>query len=359
MKILDRFLLKKFLTSFFFTILLFSLIVVVIDLSERVDDFIENKVPLGMILGQFYANFIPQMLLMLAPLFIFISTIFFTSKLAYRSEIIAILSSGISLFRLLAVPYMLGATLLVALQLWANHTIVPQANRNRMAFEQQYLAKKVVSRDNNIHMQIDSNAFVFMQNFAVSDSVGRKFSYERFSQQKLLYKLNAEKAKWNGSTQKWELSDFVARRINGLYEEIAVGKQMDTTLYLHPKDFVRKVKEKEAMTTSELRPFIAEERRRGTPNLEYYEVEQYRRTAVPFATYILTAIAVAIASRKVRGGSGLHLFIGITMSAFYILLLQFSVTFATNSDLSPLISVWLPNILFTIIALWLLWRAPQ
>ncbi|MFK7904190.1 MAG: LptF/LptG family permease [Chitinophagales bacterium] len=360
MKKLDRYIVGKFLGTFFFTVLLLCVVIVVIDLSERMDDFLENNAPVNLIFFQYYANFIPHTVLTLSPLFIFVSVIFFTSRMAYRTEIIAILASGISFYRVLFGPYFFAATLLVILQLFASHYWVPDANKDRLDFEYQYMRGQIVNRDKDIHLQIAPDSYIYLETFLLSDSSGRKFTLEQIdSNQNMVYKLHANRAKWNGEKGKWELTNYNERRIDGLKETITKGAKMDTTLNFHPRDFAREKRFKDAMTRTELNEYILKERQRGTPNLEFYEVERHRRTAVPFSTYILSIIALAVASRKVRGGMGLHVFIGIALSAGYIVALQFSTTFATNGNLSPLLGAWTPNLIFGVIAAWLLIKAPK
>jgi len=304
-------------------------------------------------------SFIPYIVFLLSPLFVFISVIFFTSKLAYRSEIIAILASGISFYRILFVPYFISASLLVGLQLYANHYLVPNSNKTLREFENLYIKKNYVNRDKNIHLQIEKDTYVYVGSYNNNDSLATNFTLEVIEDKKLLYKLAAKKAKWNNKEKAWSLTKFQARRVNGMKEHFREGEKMDTIINLHPSDFDRRVTQKEALTTPELTTFIAKERQKGAPFLEFYLVEQHRRSAIPFATFILTIIGLAIASRKVRGGMGFHIFIGIALSSAYIVLLQFSTTFATQGNLSPLLGVWLPNIFFGILSIYLLWKAPK
>lgn len=360
MKKLDKYIVGKFLGTFFFTVLLLCVVIVVIDLSERIDDFLENDAPFNLVVFQYYANFIPHTVLTLSPLFVFISAIFFTSRMAYRTEIIAILASGISFYRILFGPYLFAATLLFALQLYGSHYWVPEANKERLTFEYQYMRGQIVNKDKDIHLQIAPDSYVYLETFILSDSSGRKFTLEQIdSNQNMLYKLHAARAKWNGTKGKWELSNYTERRIDGLKESITTGTNMDTVLNFHPRDFAREKRFKDAMTRSELNEYITKERQRGTPNLEFYQVEKHRRTSVPFASYILSIIALAVASRKARGGMGFHVFVGIALSALYIITLQFSTTFATNGNLSPFLGAWMPNIIFGVIAVWMLVKAPK
>lgn len=359
MKKLDWYIISKFLGTFVFTIILFSVVAVVIDVSERIDDFLENEAPLRLIIFDYYLNFIPYIVFFLSPLFIFIAIIFFTSKLAYRSEIVAILASGVSFYRLLLVPYFISAALLVGVQLYANHFLVPNSNKTRLDFENTYIRNRYVNKDKNIHLQIDTNTYIYMESYSSRDSSGQKFTLEKINDKQLFYKLSAKKIKWNEKKQEWTLTNFSARNLDNLKENLREGKKMDTLLNFHPIDFSRRVNFKEAMNTPELTAFIDRERKKGAPLLQFYEVEKHRRTAIPFGTFILTIIGLSIASRKVRGGMGFHIFLGITISAGYILFLQVSTTFATNGNLSPMLSVWIPNIIVGIISIVLMIKAPK
>lgn len=359
MKLIDRYVLRKFLGTFIYAILLFSAISVAIDLSDRIDDFLEHKVPFVTVLTEYYGNFVPYIVFLLSPMFIFIAVIFFTAQLANRSEIVAIISGGISFYRLLFVPYLFGAALLTALQLYGNHYWVPKSNRTRFEFESQYLNRKFVSKDRNMHLQMDKETFVYVENYNNKDSIGSKFTLETIQDKHLTRKISADKIRWKGEKKQWALENYTDRRIDSLQESLVKGDKLDTTLNLLPSDFERKVNFKEAMTSVELQAFLEKERRKGVPFIEFYEVELHRRTAIPFATFILTGIGFAIASRKVRGGMGVHLAVGIALSALYIIFLQFSTTFATNGGLSPLLSVWIPNIVFALVAVYLVGKAQK
>lgn len=359
LKIIDRYIISKFLGAFVFTILLFAAVAVSIDISERIDDFLEHSAPVSEILSKYYLNFVPYIIFFLSPLFIFIAAIFFTSRLATRSEIIAMLAGGISFYRLLLVPYFISAVILVAVQLYANHYFVPNANKIRFDFEDKYVKKKTGATNRNVHMQIAPDTYIYTETFSARDTAGRNFTLEKMINKQIAYKLRAQSLNWIDSTKQWRLQNYVAHSFNNLKETIRAGEVMDTAFNLKPSDFQKKVNLKEAMTTPELKQFIEEEKVKGAPYIEFYQVEQHRRTAVPFATFILTIIGFSIAARKVRGGIGLHLFVGIAISSAYILLLQFATTFATNGNLSPLLSVWLPNALFAVISLVLMYKAPK
>lgn len=359
LKKIDRYLIGKYLGTFLYAILLFAAISVVIDLADRIDDFLENNLSLLAIFKGYYANFVPYIIFFLSPLFIFIAVIFFTAQLANRSEIIAIISSGVSFYRLLFGPYLISAIILTLVQLYGNHYWVPTANQTRYVFEDNYIKKKRISTDRNLHIKMDRDNYVYVESFNFKDTIGRRFTIENIVNRRLLRKLSAEKIIWNSKTQRWKLENYFERQIDSLKETIRQGEALDTMLHLTPNDFQYQVNFKECMTTPALKAFIQKEIEKGAPFIEFYQVELYRRTATPFATFILTAIGLAIASRRVRGGMGLHIAWGIGLSSLYIMLLQFATTFATNGSLPPLLAVWMPNLAFFILSVYLVLKAQK
>ncbi len=370
-KKLDMYIIKKFLGTFFFSILLFVSIAIVIDLSEKIDDFVEHSASIKSIVFDYYINFIPYIGFLLSPLFIFIAVIFFTSRLASRSEIIASYGAGISFYRILFVPYLISALILTGLQLFANHYWVPSSNQKRLEFENEYINNTYRFRERNIHFQVDKDTYAYLESYNTRDSTGYKFALEKFKDRQLVYKIRSDKITWK--TDHWEIYNYYKRHLypspqsendssSGnplalLKEKIESGVKMDTIINLTPEDFGRKFQLKEAMTTPELKVFMEEERKKGAAGLAFFEVEVHRRTAVPIATIFLTFIGYAIASRKVRGGIGLHLLFGIALSAIYVMFLQFSATFSTKGSLHPFLGVWIPNFVFGIIAVVLVIRA--
>lgn len=355
---IDRYIIRKFLLTFFLSIFLFSFIAVVIDLTEKVDDFIEKSVPLSEVVFGFYFNFLPYIDALLSPLFIFISVIFFTSRMAYRSEIVALLASGISFYRVL-VPYLISATLLAGLLLYANHFLVPNTNKKRLAFEYAYIDNPYRNLDRNMYLQIDKDKFVYMENFQPRDNAGYKFSYEIISEGKLQYKLRADKIEWREAKKLWQMRNYFICEYKEFGETIRKGASLDTMLGFEPGDFFQRVNVKEEMNTPALMRQIETMQKRGAENISFYLIELYRRTADAFTVFILVIIGVALSSRKVRGGSGLHIAMGIALSASFIIFARFSTTFATNGNLSPFVSVWIPNVIFGALAVWLLRRAPK
>lgn len=358
LKILDRYILRKFLGTFVYSISLITIIVIVFDISEKVEDFISNKVALQSIIFDFYIYFIPFFLNLFSPLFTFIAVIFFTSKMAYQTEIVAILSSGISFKRILR-PYMIGAAIIATSSLLLNTLIIPFANKHRFKFEEKYIRKRHVNNENNIHLKISKNDFIYVERYDTYDNTGYRFSMERYENEKLKIKLNSEFARWDSVTHKWQIKNYVIREINGLDETLITGNKLDTALNLTPEDFGRKLENTETMNYMELINYIKSEREKGAEGIENHEVELHRRISFPFATFILTLIGVAMSSRKVRGGIGLHIGLGLLISFSYILFMQVSTTFALSGIISPFVSVWIPNILYGILSFYLLKTAPK
>lgn len=353
MKILDRYILWRFLSTFFYAIIILSAIACVIDYSEKVDDFIKRGAPAMAILN-YFKNFIPHIVALLFPLFLFISTIYFTSRLANRSEIIALLASGVSYPRFL-LPYAWGALFLCSISFVANHWIVPEANRQRLAFENQYVRGQTVLSDRNVHLRIAPHLYVYVQSYDYSTNMGTRFSAETIEGTLLKEKIMADRVSYDSLNDQWNLYEVMVRQNDGIKETLEFHDHLVRKFpSFKPLDLETDNAIKEALTTPELQAFIEQETLRGRESLNFYYVEKYRRTAQPFSGLILTLIAVTIASRKIRGGSGLHLALGITISALYIMAMQFSTTLSTKSGLNPLAAVWLPNLLFGLLALWLL-----
>lgn len=334
------------------------MIVVVFDISEKLDDFIGKEAPLEAIVFDYYFNFIPFFLNLFSPLFTFIAVIFFTSQMATRTEIVAILSSGVSYTRILF-PYMLSATVIALLSLYLNNFVIPDATKKRIAFEDQYIRNEFHNNDRNIHKQISPDNYIYLESYNTEENTGYKFSIEKFSEGKLNYKLMAENIKWDSVNSHWTINNYYIRTIKGMEEQIQKGDRIDTTFSFTPKEFGRKDNTMETMNFYEIDKYIKEEKLKGSDNIEVYEIEKYRRNAFPFATFILTLIGVSIASRKVRGGIGMHIGLGIFISFTFIMFMQVSTTFAASGLVSPLIAVWIPNFLFSFLAWFLLKKAQK
>jgi lipopolysaccharide export system permease protein len=352
MKKLDWYIVKKFLSTFFFAIIILAVISCVIDLSEKMEDFVEREAPLGAILN-YFKNFIPHISALLFPLFIFIATIFFTSKLAYKSEIIAMLASGISFERFLR-PYVIGATFLGGLSLLANHWIVPEANKQRLAFEDKYIHSASILSDRDVHLRLAKDLYVYVQSYDYTSNSGYRFTAETIDGLIMKEKIMAERVSYDSAKNTWTLYSVVVRKNDGIKETLEFLPELKKVYpNFKPADLEEDDAIKEALNTAELDRYIAREKLRGRETLNFFSVEKHRRTAQPFAGFILTIIGVCIASRKVRGGSGLHLALGIVISAAYIMAMQMSTTFSTKAGLDPMLAVWIPNIIFAGVAFYL------
>ena len=360
-KKLDKYIIKKFLSTFFFTALIFTMIAAVIDFSEKVENIIEEPITIKQVIFDYYLNFLLFIDGLLWPLFTLIAVIYFTSRMAYNSEIISILNAGVS-FRRLMLPYMISAALVAGMLMVGNHYVIPSGNKKMLDVVYTYFDKnKDRGKTRDVHMFVSPNTKVYIQSYRKRDSTAADFRIEQFEEDRLTYLFKAKVAEWQGPPNKWRLRDYEIRSFDGLKEELILGrgKYLDTTLNLTPADFVDYAEQQTMMTTPELRAYIQKQKDRGVGNTQKYEIELYRRSAEPFTIFILTIIGVAIAARKVRGGVGLHLAVGIGLGAIYIFLSRFSIVFATGQAVPPLIGIWFPNILFTAIAIYLLLRAQK
>lgn len=358
LKIIDRYIIKKFLLTFIFIIGLFILIAIVFDFSEKVDDFVKNQASLKVILLDYYTHFIPYFLNLFSSLFIFISAVYFTSRMAYQTEIIAILSSGVNFYRLL-VPYFIVSLILASFSFYLNGWIIPISNQKLLDFEEKYVLNPYTNKELHIHRKIAPGIFIYMQSYNVQDSIGYQFSLEKFDNNRLEYKLQSQSIKWNSNSQEWVAQRYRIRTIKEMEEKLVSGDKFSLKLPIHPDDFGRKTRNIQTMNNKELNDYIEIERMRGDSMIKYYLVEKYKRVSLPFATFILVLIAFSIASRKVRGGIGMHLGLGILLAFSYLIFLQFSSVFSFKGGLDPLLSVWIPNIVYAILAVILLLRAPK
>lgn len=359
MKKLDVYILGKFLGTFIFAIVLIISISVVFDMTEKLDNFFETNAPLDAIVWDYYKNFIPYFANLFTPLFVFIAVIFFTSKMAYQTEIIAILSSGVS-FKRMMYPYFLGAAIIAIFSFALGAYVIPPANKVRIDFENRYIKNRRETGMSNIHMQINPGLFVYMRRYSSFRESGDDFSLEEFDGKDLKLKISANTARYDTTNGKWILKNYVRRNFSdSSMVVLSQGAEMDTVLNMKPSDFKEERNLFETMNNIELNNYIKDQQSRGVGNIEPYLIEKYRRTASPFSAFILTLIGVSLASRKVRGGMGLHIGTGIALSFGYILFMTISTTFAINGNLSPLVAVWIPNFAFASIGAWLYVRAPK
>jgi lipopolysaccharide export system permease protein len=358
LKKLDIYIIKKFLGTFFYAIGLIILIVIVFDLSEKIDNFLENNAPVDEIIFDYYLNFIPYFANLFSSLFTFIAVIFFTSKMAAHSEIVAILSSGVSYSRF-ARPYMISALILALFSFVLINWVIPPANQKRIEFEEKYVDSRYINNDRNIHRQIEPGLVVYFSSYNTRHDIGNKFSMERYEDGVLKEKLMSDYIKWDTTKNKWRIVNYYIREIDSLGETITRGTSIDTTLNMKPEDYRQRLKLVEAMNFKQLNKFIEDQRMRGSGNVTSYEIERHKRFAYPFSTFILSIIGMSLASRKTRGGIGGNIGLGIALTFTYIMFQQVTTVFATNANLDAALSVWIPNIVYALIAFILFKRAAR
>jgi lipopolysaccharide export system permease protein len=359
-KLIDVYIIRKFLGTFFFCLVLILTIAVVFDFAEKIDNFMEKKAPVQAIIFGYYMNFIPYFATLFAPLFVFISVIFFTSKMAVNTEIIAILNSGMS-FRRLMWPYFLSAVVIASFTFVLTNFVIPKSNLTRMDFEDKYYrssSRKVTVE--NIHRQVFKNILVYMQSYNPLSQRGQNFTIEKFNDSgRLESKLSSSSVIYDTVVHKWTAINYYIREIKGNEEVITKGGQIDTTLTIQPTDFSRDPGFVGTMTYRELYDYIDLLRLQGSDELKLFLIEKHRRFANPFAVFILTLIGVSLSSRKIRGGIGMNIGIGLILSFSYILFQQFASQFSLKGNLGPMLAMWIPNILYSIIALVLYKMAPK
>lgn len=361
LSILDRYILKKYFSTFFFALGLAILVSIVIDTSEKIDDFISAKISFGSLVLDYYIYFIPYFYNLFSPLFTFLAVLLITSKLATDSEIISVLASGTSYKRLLR-PYLIGAIILGLITWILNSWVIPETDKRRVDFQNRVLKGRMHDNNwkNNIHRQIKKGELLYLQTFNNKDSFGYHFTLERFDGLQMKSKIYAEKLYWNPDTKTWALQNYFIREFlpNG-DEGIKKGDQMDISINFNPQHIFRRNDEVGVLNQKELEEVIIDEQQRGATNVDYYLIEKYRRVAFPFAGVILTLIAFVIASRKVRGGIGIHLFFGVMVGGGFVIFGHFGNTFATSGGLDPFIAAWIPNVLFLALGIYLYIKAPK
>jgi lipopolysaccharide export system permease protein len=358
LKIIDVYIIRKFLGTFFYAISLLAIIIIIFDISEKIDDFLEREAPLRAIIFDYYLNFLPYFINLFSALFTFIAVIFFTSRMAANTEIIAILNSGISFWRLLR-PYMISALILAFLSFYLTNFLIPITNRKMVDFETKYIKSQYKASLMNIHMQISPGTFIYVESYNKEARVGYRFSMEKMDDKGLSYKLSADYVTWDSIKKNWKADMYVERTIKDMHETLTRGKSKLIRIPLNPKDFSINVDDAKVMNYWELRRFIDREKMRGSGTVAKFEVVKYSRIAWPFATIVLTFIGVALSSRKVRGGIGLNLGLGLSISFTFIIFMQFFTVFAIFGNIPPIIAVWIPNVLFGLLGLYLLRMAPK
>ncbi len=363
MKKLDWYILKNFIFTFVFSILLFAIIAVVIDVSEKTDDFVKSGLSASRIITEYYYGFVPHIIALLFPLFVFISVIFFTSKMAGRSEIIAILASGISFNRWLR-PYWIGGVLMASVLWFANQYTVPRANQIRGSFEANYIDRnssyqQLLNTNSNIYVRIDSFSYAGINYYDTLTKRGGPFFMSTIKGNQVVKNLRAEAIVWDTATKKWKLENVIERNIQGLTETIELKDARVMNFNFRPFDLSRDKYTKDKLTTPELDRFIRLEELRGSEGLNVLKVERYRRDAVCVTVILLTLIGAVVAGRKIRGGSGGHLAIGFVTAALFILADRFSTIFSTKGNLPPVLAAWIPNIIFVFVLYRLYRKAPK
>ena len=359
MKKLDLYIFKKFIGTFFFAISMLILIVIIFDLSENIDSFVKHDAPWQRVLVDYYLTSVPYFINLYIYLFTFIAVVFFTSKMAAHSEIVAILSSGISFWRFLY-PYMLAALTIAVMSLYFGNFLIPKTNEIRRKFKDEYMERLSESAGRNVHVQIGKDEFVYVESYNIFKQYGYKFSWEKYEGNELKYKVLSDVIYHDTvADNSWRIDPYAIRIIDGEEEQLRQGRNLDTILNLYPKDLYKMKEDFEEMDFFELREQIQGMREKGSEGVKEYEVEMQRRMAAPAAIIILTLIGAALSSRKVRGGIGVHLGLGITIAFTYILFMQISKSYAISGDLSPFMAVWIPNFIFAALGVYLLAKAPK
>lgn len=366
LKILDWYIIKKLISTTVFIVIIFSVIAGVVDSSEKADDFVKSGMSAYYILTRYFAGFIPFIISMIFPLMVFIAVILFTSKMAGRSEIIAMLAGGIKYNRIL-LPYLIGAIFLASIFWYATQYLIPKANVLRANFQATYIDSKssyeigqYLAKGSSFYIRVDSNTYAGLRNYdTTSKTAYGGFFMDRLKGTNVVYNLRAQIMKWDTSVNKWKLEKVMERNVDGIKEDIKSTKEMHINLQVKPSEIRFDKYLKDKMTTPELKQFIKLEEQRGSEGLNDYRVERYRRDATPVSVLLLTLMGAVVGSRKSRGGSGLHMAVGIILAAVFVVMDKFSLTFSTKGDLHPFIAAWMPNMIFTIVAIYLYWKAPK
>lgn len=411
MKLIDRYIIKKVLATFFFVMMILVAIIVVIDVTEKVDKFNDHKLSMSVVLG-YYFDFVPWISGLLTPIICFIAIVYVTSRLAAHTEIVAMLSSGIS-FRRFLVPYFLASAFIAAISFVFNGWVIPHSNRERLAFEMQYFQNKFYFESRNVHMQTAPNVYLYIQNYNNQSNIGYQFSLERFSDNKLIEKLTADNIQWDTLKHKWRLRFWKRKMVDEMFyvgssadsvaaitpivpiksnddfkatndpttlpkirpkkteplkarstfndnaKFVNTGDALDTTLAITPKDFENNAHEYDGMTIPELGHQITQLKFRGTTGVEAYETERHIRFAAPCTTFVLVFMGVIVSARKSRGGTGFQIALGFLLAFIFILFFTMTRTFAETGSLAPVVAAWLPNSIFTVISLFMYKYVPR
>ena len=356
-KILDWYILRKFLGTYFVATLLVLAVIAMFDVTEKLDAFL--TAPVKETIFDYFVSFLPYFAVQLSPLFVFIAVIFFTSKMAGNSEIIAILAAGVSYKRLL-VPYMIGAAVIAGLTFWLSNYAIPPSNVKRIDYTNKYVKNKKVSSGSNIQLQVSPGVIAFMGRYESDRHTGYRFSLDKFKGKKLISRLTAQTVEYDSLRQyHWLMHDYMIRTFDGQTEHIKRGSQLDSVITIEPKDFLISANDQETYTTPELTKYIERQKNRGVANITAFEIEKEKRYAMTAAAFILTLIGMSLSSRKVKGGMGLNIGIGLALSFSYILFSTVTSSFAISGATSARIAMWIPNAVYLAIGLVLYWRASR
>ena len=358
---LDAYIIRKFLVTFFMSILFLAAITIIFDVSEKIDDFVKNNVSVHSIIFDYYVNFLPYFINKYAPMFVFLTVIFFTSKMTQDTEVVAILSSGISYHRLM-VPYLVSSTLIAIISLVMSMWIIPHANEKRVDFEMKYnsFMKVQVKQGRNMHYKLENDHFVFFESFSAYNNTAYNFTLEDLSTGRLSSKLQAESAQYDTVTGVWKLRNYIIRDYDeGLQDHIRTGRQLDTVISLTRDDFFINRFTIEKLNERDLRQLIRTQIRRGDASVNRAQIEMNNRYAMPVSVLILTIIGVSLCTKKKRGGMGLNLAAGTALGFSYILFMQFSEMFVVTDTLPARVAIWMPNILYALIAAFLYIKSPK
>lgn len=355
--ILDRYILKKFLGTYFVATLLVLAVIAMFDVTEKLDAFL--SAPLKDTIFDYFVSFLPYFAVQLSPLFVFIAVIFFTSKMAGNSEIIAILASGVS-FRRLLVPYMIGAAIIAALTFWLSNYALPPTNVKRIEYTNKYVKNKQVNSGSNIQLQVAPGVVAYMMRYERANHTGYRFSLDKFDGKHLVSRLTARSAVYDTTTQyRWKINDYMIRTFEGKREKITRGSMLDTIIPIEPQDFLISANDQETFTTPQLSQYVKKQKMRGVANIKAFEIEMEKRYAMTAAAFILTLIGMALSARKVKGGLGLNIGIGLALSFSYILFSTVTSSFAISGATSARIAMWIPNVIYLLIGIWLYLRAAK
>lgn len=360
-KRLDWYIIKKFIGTYFYAIALIISVSIVFDVNENLAKFSEYHAPLKAIVFDYYLNFIPYFANLFSPLFVFIAVIFFTSKLAGNSEIIAMLASGVSFKRLMR-PYMFSCVLISALSFYLAAFVIPHGTVVKQNFESMYKNKKRTTAADNVMLQVGKGVIAYIQHYDNQMKKGYGFSLDRFENKKLVSHMTATEVQYDtisDSKYHWTATNWKIRELRGMREHITSGMKKDTLIQMEPTDLVYSKGQQETFTSPELKAYISKQVDRGSSNVVQYQVEYHKRIASSFASFILTIIGLSLSSRKRKGGMGMYLGIGLALSFGYILLQTVSATFAIQADTPPILAAWIPNIIFAVVAYFCYRKAPN